>query len=152
RSALARIAAGTPAEHGGGEADGTSGNGSIMRLAPLPVRYVAFFSDRVGTLGRYAAESRAPTHPSPECLAACRYLALVLAALLHGLDRDEVLSPRWPLLAELHAAERLDPSILEVAQGSFRRRHPPEIRGSGFVVKSLEAALWAFHRASSFRD
>ena len=28
---------------------------------------------------------------------------------------------------------------------------PPQIVGSGYVVKSLEAALWAFHDAKDFR-
>jgi ADP-ribosyl-[dinitrogen reductase] hydrolase len=34
----------------------------------------------------------------------------------------------------------------------YKRRKPPEIRGSGFVVKSLEAALWAFYRSDSFKE
>ena len=45
----------------------------------------------------------------------------------------------------------LAPRIAEVASGSFRRREPPAIRGTGYVVESLEAALWAFARADSFR-
>jgi ADP-ribosylglycohydrolase len=39
-----------------------------------------------------------------------------------------------------------------VASGSFKQKAPPEIRGSGYVVESLEAALWAFHRTDDFRD
>ena len=42
--------------------------------------------------------------------------------------------------------------IQEIVGGSFRKRMPPSIRGSGYVVKSLEAALWAFHDASDFRE
>jgi|SRR5947207_6266969 len=30
--------------------------------------------------------------------------------------------------------------------------NPPAIKGSGYVVKSLEAALWAFFRSSTFRE
>jgi ADP-ribosyl-[dinitrogen reductase] hydrolase len=44
------------------------------------------------------------------------------------------------------------PEIDEIASGSFRRKEPPEIQGSGFVVRSLEAALWAFHKSDNFRD
>lgn len=36
--------------------------------------------------------------------------------------------------------------------GSFKIRQPPDIAGSGYVVKSLEAALWAFYHANSFRE
>ena len=48
----------------------------------------------------------------------------------------------YPLAAEID----------EIAAGSFKRRNPPEIRGSGYVVKSLEAALWAFYQSVSFRE
>jgi ADP-ribosyl-[dinitrogen reductase] hydrolase len=41
---------------------------------------------------------------------------------------------------------------LEVAEGDFHEKQPPEIAGSGYVVKSLEAALWAFHDARDFRE
>ena len=46
----------------------------------------------------------------------------------------------------------MHPAILEVARGSYRRKKAPEVRGSGYVVHSLEAALWAFHDAPTFRD
>ena len=39
-----------------------------------------------------------------------------------------------------------------MARGSFRRRDPPDIRGTGYVVDTLEAALWAFDHSSSFRE
>ena len=42
--------------------------------------------------------------------------------------------------------------IAEIANGSFKHREPPEIKGSGYVVESLEAALWAFDRSQEFRD
>jgi ADP-ribosyl-[dinitrogen reductase] hydrolase len=37
------------------------------------------------------------------------------------------------------------------AQGSFKRKDPPLIRGGSYVVESLEAALWAFHESEDFR-
>jgi ADP-ribosyl-[dinitrogen reductase] hydrolase len=129
-----------------------SGNGSIMRLAPVPIRYVALYPSQIAELVRLADDSSIPTHASWQCRSACRYMALVLAALMHGEPRDEVLAPDWPRLAELESTRSLDPAIREVAAGSFRRKRPPEIIGSGWVVKSLEAALWAFHQAAGFRE
>src|ERR1700757_5442729 len=46
----------------------------------------------------------------------------------------------------------LSPAIAEIVNGSFRQKEPPAIIGSGFVVRSIEAALWAFHRSDSFRE
>jgi len=35
---------------------------------------------------------------------------------------------------------------------AFKTKEPPEIKGTGYVVESLEAALWAFDRSRSFRE
>src|SRR5262249_20312892 len=128
------------------------GNGSIMRLAPVPIRFVDYFPDRIDELANLASESSLPTHASPQCLAACRYLAVVLVALMNGRSREEVLSPNWEPLLRLRQQTPWHPEIDHVAKGAFRIRQPPDITGSGYVVRSLEAALWAFHNATSFRE
>ena len=46
----------------------------------------------------------------------------------------------------------LHPLIHDVAMGSYRQKQPPAIQGAGWVVKSLEAALWAFHDATTFEE
>ncbi|MCE9560791.1 MAG: ADP-ribosylglycohydrolase family protein [Planctomycetes bacterium] len=129
-----------------------SGNGSIMRLAPVPIRFAHLYPDNLDELSRLAEESSLPTHASDPCVSACRYLAAVLAALIYGVDRDEVLNPDWKPLTQLNDLKPLHPLIQEVAQGSFRKKKPPAIEGSGWVVKSLEAALWAFHDAGTFEE
>ena len=123
-----------------------------MRLAPVPIRFADNYPDNLAELARLADESSLPTHASQQCRSACRYLTVVLAALMRGEDRREVLSAKWQMLTKLHELEPLHPRILEVAQGSFRLKQPPEIQGSGWVVKSLEAALWAFHNADTFKE
>ena len=134
----------------GDTSERASGNGSIMRLAPVPIRYAHFFPGRPEEISRFAEESSLPTHASEQCLSACRYLAIVLAALINGVDRSEALSPDWTALRQINEVKPLHPLIQEVAQGSYRRNQPPAIQGSGWVVKSLEAALWAFHDAPTF--
>jgi ADP-ribosyl-[dinitrogen reductase] hydrolase len=152
RSALVRFLDCGDARRSGDSSERASGNGSIMRLAPVPVRYADYFPSRIEDLADLAEESSLTTHASPQCLSACRYMTLVICGLMHGVDRDEVLSPDWEPLSVLRAAGTLHPAINEVAMGSFRQRKPPQIVGSGYVVKSLEAALWSFHDASDFRE
>lgn len=130
----------------------SSGNGSIMRLAPVPIQYHGHYPNNIPELARLAEESSLTTHASEQCLSACRYMSLVLSALLQGEDRSTILSPSWGPLNELNAAKPLHPQILAVAHGSFRDKQPPAIRGSGWVVQSLEAALWAFHDAANFEE
>jgi ADP-ribosyl-[dinitrogen reductase] hydrolase len=152
RRALHNFLANKNALLSGDPSERASGNGSIMRLAPVPVGHADLYPNNIEELSRLADESSLSTHASEHCRSACRYLATVLAALLNGEDREEVLSPDWKPLQTLNDIKPLHPLIQEVAQGSFRQKQPPEIVGSGWVVKSLEAALWAFHDAANFEE
>jgi len=151
RSALGRFSTTGDARTSGDASEHASGNGSIMRLAPVPIRYADLYPDRLVELVLRLTESSLPTHASPQCLSACVYMGLVLAALIQGIDREQVLAANWKGLRQLKEVHILQPEIAEVAEGSFRRKQPPVIVGSGYVVKSLEAALWAFHDAKDFR-
>jgi ADP-ribosylglycohydrolase len=152
QSALRRFQQTGDANASGDPSERASGNGSIMRLAPLPIHFASLLPDGLTELVKRCVEFSYPTHASPQCLSACAYLGLVLATLIQGIERDEVLAPDSGPLNQLKAVYSLHPEILEVAEGSFRKKQPPEIAGSGYVVKSLEAALWAFHNAQDFRD
>jgi ADP-ribosylglycohydrolase len=132
--------------------DDSAGNGSIMRLAPVPIHFAHLFPDRLDDLARHAAESSLVTHGSSPCQSACIYLATVLCGLAHGQPREEVLAADWDMLKRLGTIAPLHASIAKVAAGSFRDPTGKSIRGSGYVVKSLEAALWAFHDAVDFRQ
>lgn len=83
RSALLRFAASRDAKSSASRDPQSSGNGSIMRLAPVPIRYAEHFPDNISELATRAEESSFPTHASEICLSACRYMALVLAGLIH---------------------------------------------------------------------
>ena len=77
-------------------------------------------------------------------------MTVILASLMHGEPRERVLAPDWEPLERLIELAPLEPKIEAVVRGSYRANQPPEICGAGWVVKSLEAALWAFHNADSF--
>jgi ADP-ribosyl-[dinitrogen reductase] hydrolase len=115
------------------------GNGSLMRLAPAPL---AFAHSPEAAIAR-AGESSRTTHVAPECIDSCRYFAALLLAAIRGEPKSAILSIRIPDPV---------PKVAEIAGGSFQRKNPPQIRGSGYVIHTLEAALWAFHRTDSFRD
>ena len=151
-AALHRFQQNGDATSSGDRSSRASGNGSIMRLAPVPIRYLDFFPADIEQLATLAAQSSLPTHASPQCVSACRYMALLLAGLMHGLDRDEVLAADWEPLEQLRRLEPLHPEVETVASGSYRQLQPPAIKGSGYVVKSLEAALWAFHDSQDYRE
>ena len=112
-----------------------------MRLAPVAIRYAYMYPQGVPDLAERAIESSLPTHASAQCRSSCAYMALVLAALANGTPREMVLDSAWSALADLRNMMELHPEVEEVIGGSFREKSPPEIRGSGYVVASLEAAV-----------
>lgn len=122
-----------------GSTDASSaGNGSLMRLCPVPMWY---FPDRMATMDR-ASDSSRTTHGTAECLDACRVLAAVLHAAFHGADKATVLL----------AGADLDcvPKIAAIARSDFRNKPATSIRGTGYVVDCLEAALWCAWHTDSF--
>ena len=126
----------------------TAGNGSLMRLAPLPLAFRRNFALAIHNAG----ESSRTTHGARTAVDACRYFAGLLIGSLQGRSKEELLSSFFCPAPDQDYWHRysLSPEIAEIANGSFKQRKPPEIIGSGFVVRSLEAALWAFYRSDSF--
>ena len=124
-----------------------AGNGSLMRLAPVPM----FFASDPAEAITKAADSSRTTHGAPEAVDACRYYAGLLVGALRGIAKDTLLSPGYSPIPGLWERDPLAGKIARIAGGSFKHRNPPEIRGTGYVVDALEAALWAFHRSDDFR-
>lgn len=130
----------------GGVSDG-AGNGSLMRLSPIPIAYV----DDLRTALHYAAESSRTTHAAPQAIDACRYMTALTIGALRGASKHELLQPFYSPEAGTWDENPLCPEIGAIAAGSFLQKEPPEIRGLGYVVPALEAALWAFARSDDFR-
>jgi ADP-ribosyl-[dinitrogen reductase] hydrolase len=119
----------------------SAGNGSIMRLAPVVMAYYPHQQ----SIWHYAAESSHTTHAAPECLDACRLLGDILYQALSGAGKAETLLNTSP---ERLASEK----IQSIARGDYREKTDANIRGTGYVVESLEAALWCFWVTDSFEE
>jgi ADP-ribosylglycohydrolase len=131
----------------GSTSPSAAGNGSLMRLAPAPL---AFAKDPAEAI-RLAGESSRTTHGALECVDACRYFAGLLLAALAGLPKEAILNNDYEPAVKCFLGEPLAPKVAEIADGSFKVKEPPQIRGSGYVIHTLEAALWAFHTTDTFR-
>lgn len=137
RQALDRWKA-TGAAHAGSTAPDTAGNGSLMRLAPIAVRY---WRDRAALKDAAARQSRT-THGAAEAVDACVAYAEMLADAIAGAPRSVVLGNRDGGYAG---------AIAQIAKGSWQGRARNTIRASGYVAHSLEAALWSAGRTGDFR-
>jgi len=117
----------------------SAGNGSLMRLAPVALYYAKQPHNALG----FARESSRTTHGALECLDACALFAHYLLLALAGKTKDEILDS----VSDLGI---LSPKIIEIADGVYKNKKIDEIKGSGYVVESLEAALWCFFQTDSF--
>lgn len=120
----------------------TAGNGSIMRLAPV----VMYYYPNVDDVIQYAGESSITTHGAEECVLSCQLLASIIYNALAGKDKESV-------LFQNHLTNvPLPQSIQKIADGDYRNKSIEQIRGTGYVVDSLEAALWCFYTTENFKD
>ncbi|MCL4554864.1 MAG: ADP-ribosylglycohydrolase family protein [Actinobacteria bacterium] len=118
----------------------TAGNGSLMRLAPIPL----FFHPDTAAVTHYSAESSRTTHAAPEAIECCMLLGSAICAALSGASKHAIL--------EVGDIGLQQPRVVSIAGGEYLRKEQDEIRGSGYCVASLEAALWCFARTDSFGD
>jgi len=124
------------------------GNGSLMRLAPVPMYYA---EDTVLAIEK-SGDSSKTTHGDTTCVDACRFFGALIVGALFGVDKERLLRPYGWIPEQYWKDSPLHPEIDEVAAGSFKVKEPPFIKGSGYVVRSLEAALWAFYHTDNFKD
>jgi ADP-ribosyl-[dinitrogen reductase] hydrolase len=125
-----------------------AGNGSIMRLAPVPLFY---FNDPAQALEKCGLSSKT-THGALTAVDACRYFGALIVGALAGEPKETLLSDHYSPVPAYWEQHPLCHEIDQIAGGSFLRKSEREIRGTGYVVHTLEAALWAFANSNSFSE
>lgn len=117
-------------------------NGSIMRLAPVPM----FFLNDPEKAVFYSGESSRLTHAPAACIDACKALGLFLVRAMNGKTKEQILHYEKGMLGFLCS------EIEDVLLGSYKRKSRDEISAAGFAHTCLEAALWAFYHTENFND
>ncbi|CAF3529100.1 unnamed protein product [Rotaria socialis] len=123
--------------------DGVAGNGALTRLAPVPLFFHRFPAIAV----EYSGISGQITYGDTIVYDACRYYGALIVAALHGEPKSQLLDNKfYSRHAEWFRNIPLHPGIQSIAEGSYKRvgGYNAGIRGKGYIVSALEAALWAF--------
>lgn len=123
----------------GNYAPSTAGNGSIIRLAPTAI----FRRHSLSATWRESATQSRITHSAEEAINCCQLLAAQLHLALNGADKDEALSAM---------VRALLPRPLIINAGEYKQKSRDQIRSSGYVIDTLEAALWAVWNTDNFKD
>jgi ADP-ribosyl-[dinitrogen reductase] hydrolase len=117
----------------------TSGNGSLMRLAPIPI----FFHDDIDQARSMAIAQSRTTHASEESIQACEYYCTLIVEAINGELKDRILRGRDLLMSE---------KIRQIVRGDWKGKYRDHIQSTGYVVHSLEAAMWSIHTSKSFEE
>ncbi len=126
----------------------SAGNGSLMRLAPVPL----FYSNNPIKAIEKSGESSKTNHPLQITVDACRYFGGLIYGATNGVNKELLLSKLYAPIDDYWIINDLHPEITEIANGSFKEKKPPEIKGTGYISNSLESALWAFYNSNSYEE
>lgn len=138
--AVMKYTKGTPPTACGGKGEYDNGNGSLMRILPASL-YLLSMSD--GEDKTFIDEVSSLTHAHPISRAACKIYTDVVGAILQKKDKAAI----FPI------ANIYEQSVYARLQdAAFYHLPEDEIKSGGYVVESLEAALWCFATTFSYRD
>jgi ADP-ribosylglycohydrolase len=152
RQALSRIQQGVPAEQAGGTSENSNGNGSLMRILPIGLRFADESPER---LLDYAHRASAITHRHPRSQMACGLCCLIVANLLRG---------QSPAKAHVNAAQTFCaiytktpfavemPHFEAVLSENLTVVKEQEIPSSGYVVDTLTASLWCLLTSKDYKQ
>ena len=133
----------TGEQFAGEESFDSAGNGALMRLAPVAV-YAHQHAE--ADADQLAQDHARLTHADPRCIQANKIFMQMLLRALEQPEKTEV----WQFAEADKSA--FDIELQAVLDGSFLHKSPPQIRATGYVVATLEAALWAFANSASFEE
>ena len=122
----------------------SAGNGCIMRLAPVPIMFV----DHPEKAALLSAEQSKTTHGADECIEASRMFGEILVRTLQGATRKAQVLVPGSSNGNLDSSSRLQ----GIATGKYFGYNRQQIKGSGYVVDSLEASLWCFYTTDCFSE
>lgn len=121
--------------HGGRVA----GNGCLMRTLPISFAYF----QAPDLLSKFSREVAFLTHPDPLAAEACLFYNVLAKELLLGEDPWSAFKRARSLVQHEQLAGRLD---------SFQSLALEELQPTGYVVDTLEAALWCFFNGENIID
>lgn len=156
RRALTKYSTGRYApEESGGTGVGDNGNGSLMRISPLIV-----LLRPMQRVQRYhlVKEVSSITHAHPRSVLACFWLCEYLLDLEETGDKFKAYNLTNASFMELFQIPELGLPEAELAvfgrilSGSLHEVDEKDIRGSGYVIHTLECVLWCFLNFEDYKE
>lgn len=151
--ALSRVALGVRAEYAGGDTEHSNGNGSLMRILPVSLRFArAGLKDALDR----AHSASAITHRHARSQLACGFFTLYVRELIDGRDPLEGLEK---CVSQFRAFYGQDPwwsaefdAFKTLMDGRLGSLPESEVSSGGYVMDTLTASIWCLLTTSSFES
>jgi ADP-ribosyl-[dinitrogen reductase] hydrolase len=147
--ALMRVASGTPAEEAGGQDERSNGNGSLMRIIPVALR---FADEPLETFSQRIERVSAITHGHDRSKMACVFFSLVVRRLLEGLQPEAALEAAREEFKSLYRGSPEFARFSHHLSDDFGAMAEEEIASTGYVLHTLHAALWCLLTTDRYQD
>lgn len=147
--ALMRIAKGTPAEKAGGRDEYSNGNGSLMRILPVVLRFAGNPLDQFVSRVERASSI---THAHARSKMACALYGMVVRQLLLGTNSDAAISTARVESAQQYAHSAEFNQFRALLNDDLPKLTEGEIVSTGYVLHTLHASLWCLLTTSSFEE
>jgi ADP-ribosyl-[dinitrogen reductase] hydrolase len=171
RRAIGRLEKGVDPELAGDADEASNGNGSLMRILPIALRFASSdrgHSSRPGASGGVSPQSLPPdqlidrahrvsglTHRHPRSQIACGFYCLIVAELLRGATPLEAYGTAVDTGLKTYAAPPYLHEMglfLKFVSGRIHELPESDIGSSGYVIDTLEACVWCLLTSSSYEE
>ena len=144
--AIAAFRKGTKAHECGQHKESDNGNGALMRIAPV------VFLDIPESLFDNTYKYSTITHAHPRSILGCLIYTTYLRQLYLGKQKKEAFDAIVKICNENMHLENELPYYNRILSGEIWNLKREDIKSSGYVVHTLEAALWSFLKHSNFKN
>jgi len=153
RVAIDRMAQGSPAGMAGLSDEASNGNGSLMRILPL-----LFHMNSRPLAERFELTRQVSsiTHGHVRSVIACFYYLEFARQILEGKEKFAIYRDLQWVVSEHLSALLIDPAEVVIfdrlLKYDIHRLPESEIRSSGYVIDTLEAAVWCLLTTDSYSE
>ncbi len=154
RRALENLLKGIPPTSSGLRDEFSNGNGSLMRIMPIPLY---FYCRELEMVIERVHEVSAITHAHPRSLVGCGLYSIMVYYIVRGYDKYEAYEKMVEEANKIYGLQEPFSNELYRYYGRIVKKKLPylskkEIKSTGYVVYTLEAVLWIFLNTNSYAE
>lgn len=151
KDAIERIMRGISLTECGGKTEQDNGNGSLMRVLPLAYYVKKMPPDRQIEI---VEEVSSLTHSHKRSKFACVFYVKLIMNLFNGYEKTEAYNKTIEFMNE-NCQNRYSEEMehyQRILSGTITTCLEDQIKSSGYVIDTLEAAVWSFLTTNSYRE